>query len=128
MYFDQEKLTFFDFDDSSYKHFLSDIAIIIYYSFMFENASQTEYNQKVKEFLSDFLIGYQKENDFDLDFFVNINDFILLRSLVLYIVVIGSGYKISDDPQKIKFAKLVREAIFDNSKKLDVDFLLDGLK
>ena len=36
MYYDGQTLTIFDWDDACYKHFISDIAIILFYTFTVE--------------------------------------------------------------------------------------------
>ncbi len=91
MFYDQETLTFFDWDDASYKHFISDIAIIIYYQFAFTKLSDKEIEDKTIAFLIPFLKGYQKENKLDEIWFTRLNDFLRLRTLVLIMVVFAAG-------------------------------------
>lgn len=127
MYYDQQKLTFFDFDDSAYKHFISDIAIVIYYHFMFDQLQQEEYNTKVRFVLENFLIGYRKENQISTDFLYNLNEFILLRSVILYFVLVAAGYKHSEDPRMRKYTEFTKKVAITKSMLLDLDFVLKGL-
>ena len=63
------KLTFFDWDDSAYKHFISDIAIVLFYHFSFGDFSQEHIDKESERILALFLEGYQQENSLDLSFF-----------------------------------------------------------
>lgn len=128
MYYDQDKLTFFDFDDCAYKHFLSDIAIIIYYHFMHQRLEKEEYNQKVRFVLTNLMKGYQLENKIPQNFFDNLNEFILLRSVVLYIVLVAAGYKNSEDSRKSDYAKFAKSTAINHRMKLDLDYVLKDLQ
>ena len=122
------KLTFFDFDDAAYKHFISDIAIILYYHFIGNTTiTKTEYNQKCRFILENLLIGYRKENEIDTHFLRNLNDFLLLRSTVLYIVLVASGALFNNDTRRRNLLKVIRERTITNWNALDLDYVLKGL-
>lgn len=91
MYFDGETLTIFDWDDSSYKHFISDIAIIIFYFYGISSLSDDEIEDKSIWFLKHFMKGYNTENQLDRIWFERLNDFFKLREIILYIVLYAAG-------------------------------------
>ncbi len=87
MFFDGQNLTFFDFDDCAYMHFISDIAIIIFYQFCFE---EKYIEQKIIDFIKPFMQGYETENRLDRKWFLKLNSFFKLRELILIIVIFAS--------------------------------------
>ncbi len=91
IYYDGDDFTFFDFDDSSYKHFISDIAIIIFYRFGLSGFKDSEKEDKTNVFLKDFCEGYLSINNLDYSWFDHINDFLKLRELILYFVIHAAG-------------------------------------
>ncbi len=127
MFYDGEQLTFFDFDDAAYKHFLSDIAIIIFYNYRHQGNEHPEYNQNVRWMLENLLRGYRKENEINMDFFRNINEFLLLRSVILYVVVVSAGYTTHEDVRYRNYAARTRELAVHRLMDLDLDFVLEKL-
>lgn len=87
MYYDNGTFTFFDFDDSSYKHYISDIAIILYYYFSFRSPIDENRIDRTKQILRPFLRGYISEHKLDSSMFQYLNDFLKLRETVLYLVL-----------------------------------------
>jgi len=83
---DNNKLTIFDFDDCSYKWFISDIAIAIFYLTAFGMDSDKR-NSFVKEFLSSFMKGYNVENKLDQFWIKELKNFIRLREFIIYMVI-----------------------------------------
>lgn len=94
MYYDGTTLTFFDWDDASYKHFISDIAIIIFYTFGLSSKTNEEIENETITFLIPFLKGYEQENTINRIWFERLNDFLKLRELILYMVVYSAGEEI----------------------------------
>lgn len=94
MYYDQHNITFFDFDDSSYQYFISDIAIIIFYQFMLSPLEESVVEDQAHHFLSQFMIGYNKENKLDDLWFEHLNDFLKMRELILIMVLYGAGEEV----------------------------------
>ncbi len=94
MFFDGDDLTMFDFDDSSYDFFISDIAIALFYSTLMLPA---DLNQKefASEFLTIFLDGYKTENSLDNCWLELIPKILKRREIVLY-VAINRGFDINN--------------------------------
>ena len=98
MFYDGNDFTFFDFDDSSYKHFISDIAIIIFYQFGLSGFTDSQKEEKTFVFLNDFCEGYLEVNNLDFSWFDHLNDFLKLRELILYMVIHGAGEEMINSP------------------------------
>ncbi len=127
MYYDKKKLTFFDFDDSSYKHHLSDIAIILFYHFFREQLSDQEYNDQSRYILKHFLTGYRELRDWDMEFMRHINDFLQLRTVILYIVLVAAGSETMENPRRKAAMQRMRERVLNRSMDLDLDYVLRDL-
>lgn len=127
MFIHNKELTFFDWDDSSYKHFLSDIAIIIYYHFAFTDLSQEIIDQKTNEILVDFLKGYRKELEIDTDFFQYMNDFLMLRTIILYLVIHAAGEEMVDSVWGKQFITKYRTKIINNEPFLNLEKALKDI-
>ncbi|EDL65195.1 phosphotransferase enzyme family protein [Bacillus sp. SG-1] len=78
----------FDFDDSSYHWFASDIAIPLYYSTWAKVGSKSLQERSVfgEEFLTHFLKGYFRENTLEEVWIKRIPLFLKLRDIILYSV------------------------------------------
>jgi Ser/Thr protein kinase RdoA (MazF antagonist) len=110
MFYKEGKFTFFDFDDSSYKYFISDIAIVLYYYFVFNDRSSNRI-EKTKEILVPFMKGYQTENKLDHKEFILLNDFLKLRETILYLVVKADSFKETNNPQTHHFLSYLKKNI-----------------
>jgi len=77
------KITFFDFDDSSYSWFVEDIALILFYAVM----GQEDPTRFTVNFLEGFLPGYFAAYPLDLKWFREIPLFMKMRELDLYAVI-----------------------------------------
>lgn len=80
---DQGKITFFDFDDSSYSWFVEDIALVLFYAVM----GQEDPPAFTESFLRGFLPGYFAAYSLDLKWFKEIPLFMKMRELDLYAVI-----------------------------------------
>ena len=115
MYFDGSVMTFFDWDDSSYKHFISDIAIIIFYQFGFLDKSDAEIEDLTYKFIVPFMKGYNEENHLEELWFEHLNDFLKLREIILFLVIYSAGDEVVDSPwgQRFlnKYTKRIKDSI-----------------
>jgi len=122
IFIDNGKLTLFDFDDSAYKWFVSDIAIVLFYSVMRvpENSTRIEYGEFV---LKNFLNGYKQENHLDTYWLELIPHFLKLREIVLYAVV-HMGFDVDNlqDPWCKWYLNGRKEKIEQNIPYLDLNF------
>jgi Ser/Thr protein kinase RdoA (MazF antagonist) len=82
-------MTVFDFDDSCYKWFISDIAVFLYYPLYKSRLVTNQEHQKafIEYFLPHFWKGYCSENRLGEEWTSKIQQFIKLRDAHLYIVI-----------------------------------------
>ncbi|MDO6654905.1 phosphotransferase enzyme family protein [Anaerobacillus sp. 1_MG-2023] len=87
-HFDGKSIHLFDFDDSMYHYYISDIAIPVYYAVWQKcgTASLTERSTFATEFLSSFLRGYREEVHVSDEWLKTIPYFLRLRDFELYTV------------------------------------------
>lgn len=87
-FYHEGEIHLFDFDDSMYFHYISDIAIPLYYSVWFAHRNETleERSAFGQEMLSHFLIGYVEENSLSEEWLERIPKFLMFRDYVLYTV------------------------------------------
>lgn len=85
---DEGRITVFDFDDSSYQWFASDIAIALYYTVWWKCSDYQPKDREIyaKQFLEHFLVGYNEENRLEDAWLDEIPFFLKLRDITLYTV------------------------------------------
>ncbi len=127
MFISSGELTFFDWDDSAYKHFISDIAIVIFYHFCFYDLSQEAIDEGSARILDLFLKGYRRQNSIDVEFLSNLNDFLMLRTIILYIVIYDAGEELIDSVWGKQYLDKYRDRIIGNIPFLTLDKVLVGL-
>ncbi|MBS4539164.1 phosphotransferase [Clostridium sp. D2Q-11] len=115
------KITLFDFDDSCYKWFISDIAIPLFYYGMYENVGFDNI-EKSKEFIHYFLEGYDKENNLDSKWLKEIPVFLKLREIVLYSVIYRSLDVNNLQGSAKRFMDKRSERIENDIRFLNIDF------
>ncbi|PEL13560.1 phosphotransferase enzyme family protein [Bacillus sp. AFS017336] len=84
---DKGEITVFDFDDLQYNYFISDIAIVLYYTAWGSKASLEEKSQFAKKQLEVFRKGYETEYVLDEVWYSRIPDFLKCRDITLYHVL-----------------------------------------
>ncbi|MBP3952987.1 phosphotransferase enzyme family protein [Bacillus suaedae] len=84
-FYDGEQLSIFDFDDCSYHHFAHDLAMPLYYT-LWSSTFNTEEDKEsfAKQFLEDFINGYQTQCPVSSEMYSQINLFLKLRDCELY--------------------------------------------
>jgi len=112
------KITIFDFDDCCYKHFVSDIAIVLFYTF-FLNPDQVE---GVTFTFKHFMEGYNQVNKLSVDDIKTLNQFIKLREIVIYIVINRSFPKDNMPEWAQKYLETFRPRILNDVPYVDLDF------
>ncbi len=126
MFISDGELTFFDWDDSSYKHFLSDIAIVIFYQPGFP-LEQEIMDKEAKRILVNFLKGYKKENTIDMELFKHFNDFLMLRSILLYVVIHEAGEELINSGWGQNYIAKHRDRIINNTSFLTYETVIKDL-
>jgi len=117
---DGEELTLFDFDDSAYKHFISDIAVALFYYIEF-SAKKEDRREITKKFLGTFLEGYYSEYNLDRKWFKEFNIFLKLREVSLFNSVCTSAQFSDPESLAYKFAKKLKPRILNDVPLVDID-------
>ncbi|MFP7295931.1 phosphotransferase enzyme family protein [Neobacillus niacini] len=88
-FYDGKSIHVFDFDDSSYHWFASDIAIPLYYSILygFQDKAKWEREQFAGNFLTHFMKGYGEHNFLPNGWKEQLPLFFMLRDITLYSVL-----------------------------------------
>ncbi len=94
---------------------------------MYKEQSQEDINVQSRRILALLIKGYRRKNNIDISFFQNLNDFLLLRSIVVYIVLVAAGATKSDNQFIQRYFSKTRISIIENTPFLDLDFVLKGL-
>jgi Ser/Thr protein kinase RdoA (MazF antagonist) len=113
------ELTLFDFDDCHYNWYANDIAIVWFY-FLMGRDDQPDF---LGEFLREFLRGYRRENDFNLEWLTLMPLFMKMREIDLY-AVIHRSFDVHnlDDPWCARYMQGRKQRIEDGLPYLEVDF------
>lgn len=121
------KLTFFDFDDSCYKHFISDIAIIIFYLVAFGGLTIEERTKRATKIMSPFIKGYNKINLLPLEEWKHLNTFFKLREVILFTAIVAGGQKTMESQWGSRFINQYYNDIISNIDFLDLGMFLNEL-
>lgn len=124
IFVDGEAFTFFDFDDSCYKHFISDIAIIIFYQFGTQNLSDSEKEEKTLKLLKHFCKGYLEVNDLSYKWFDHLIDFLKLREIIQYVALYSSGEEMINHPYAVRYFKTYRDRIRNDTPFFNIENVL----
>ena len=120
-FIDDEELTLFDFDDSAYKHFISDIAVALFYYIEF-SAKKEDRKEITKKFLGTFLEGYYSEYNLDRKWSKEFNTFLKLREVSLFISICTSEHLNDPESPVYKFAKKLEPRILNDIPLVDIDY------
>ncbi len=122
MFYDGKKLTFFDFDDASYKYKISDIAIILFYSFLFWNI-EDDAQEKLINFLKTFLKGYRKYHPISEESLRQLPMFFKLREIILVLVLASS----EEEKAMNHFIHTHWDYILDRKNLIDIEVLIKAV-
>ncbi len=125
MFYHNEKITIFDFDDAAYKHFISDIAIILFYRYVFREHDFSKSNEHAKTFLIPFLKGYRKFNSIDDDSLKQLNLFLKLRIIILFFALYLAGEENEDSMWGKLYLDKYRPILKEGTDILDLDYVLE---
>ena len=112
-------ITLFDFDDCAYSWFANDIAIVLFYTVVWEK----DVPGFTGEFMTRFLRGYRRENQIDAAWLGEIPHFLKLREMDLY-AVIHRSFDVNnlDDPWVVRYMDNRKHKIESDVPYIDFDF------
>ena len=122
MFVDKGNLNIFDFDDSAYKWFVSDIAIVVFYEVLLKY--DTLNKQDIAALImTNLMKGYREENHLANIWLDKMPLFLKLRELTLYLVIYRS-FDINNlkDPWCVSYMKNRKEKIEKGVPFLPHDF------
>ncbi|PLS06362.1 phosphotransferase enzyme family protein [Neobacillus cucumis] len=107
-FYDGNEIHVFDFDDSNYHWFVSDIAIPLYYSIFscYTNANEDEKTEFAHFFLSHFTRGYEVHHPLPEKWQDQLSLFLRLRDITLYSVF---HKKIAPEDRNDRLNQILRE-------------------
>jgi Ser/Thr protein kinase RdoA (MazF antagonist) len=118
---DDGKITLFDFDDCQYAWFVYDIALALFYV-LSHNCVSKEDIAWAKDFLEQFMEGYNRENHIAPEWLKQIPYFLKLREMDLY-VVIHRSFDLDDlDPWCASFMDNRKYKIENDVPYVDMSF------
>jgi Ser/Thr protein kinase RdoA (MazF antagonist) len=121
-------LTFFDFDDSAYKHFISDIAIVIFYTMAYQNPPMEVKNDRAVFILKNFFEGYNKNNSLAKEELERLQDFLKLRELTLYTAIKAGGEEVINSDFGKVYLSIYKDKIINNEDFIDLEYVLNEIK
>ena len=117
---DKGEITAFDFDDLQYNYFISDIAIVLYYTAWGSKATFEEKSDFAKKQLGIFRKGYETEYVLDEIWYSRIPAFLKCRDIVLY-YVLNMKYEGEDRTQRvIELCEELKERIINKKTIIDI--------
>ncbi|GGE73592.1 phosphotransferase enzyme family protein [Priestia taiwanensis] len=93
-FYEEGRITVFDFDDAMYNYFIHDIAIVLYYSLVYWEGTEEEKALFTRHQLDVVRKGYEEENHLDEKWYETLPLFMRLRDVTLYAVLLK---KFDDD-------------------------------
>lgn len=81
-----DKITLFDFDECQNSWFIEDIAIQLFYTvYVFNDDTKEERDLIATKFMQNFLEGYNKELEIDIEMLKFIPQFLVLREMIVHV-------------------------------------------
>jgi Ser/Thr protein kinase RdoA (MazF antagonist) len=116
-------VTIIDFDDSQYGWFAMDIAMALFDALILYNAPADEQRlQFAQSFLSDYLSGYRAEKELPQYWLVQIPQFLKLKELCIYAVLVGHPDISQPDSWVGRFMHGRAARIAEGLPYVDIDF------
>jgi len=115
---ENNQFTIFDFDDSCYKHFISDIAIVLFYAFYLV----PDHKEGMAFTFKNVMKGYNEVNILPKSSIDNILLFLQLRTIIIYVVLNRSFDKDKRPEWVQKYIKMFRPRIIEDIPYVDLDF------
>jgi amicoumacin kinase len=115
---DDYTITLFDFDDCVYGHFIYDIAMVLFYTSIWEK-DPADFTGR---FMPVFLSGYRQENSLPADWLTELPYFLKLREMDLFASIIFSSGENPDHPWSARYLRGRRERIEQDLPFIEFDW------
>lgn len=121
IFFDGDRPTLFDFDDSAYDFFISDLAISLFYA-LWKLPARTDARVFARDFMHQLLAGYRTEYGLDNRWIDRFPAFLKRREIVLY-VALHRGFDPADFNDWCRaYVNEHRPRIIDRTPFIDLDW------
>ena len=114
---EENKFTFFDFEECNYNWFMNDIAMVFFY-----NEEPQFKHPNIAKLYKNLLIGYSKENKLDPVWLKEIPYFFQLREFLIYSALHREVEKEASVEWCTKYIKEIKNRIDNNIPWIDFDF------
>lgn len=124
-FIDGDQITVFDFDDSAYFYYISDVAIPLYYATWWTTRDLKDREARNKfalTFFRAFMEGYLKENMLDASWMKELPHFLKLRELILYLVFNKKFDLTNLSEREDQLIQSFKELLEKGQPVLDIDF------
>lgn len=111
-------ITLFDFDDCVYGHFIYDIAMVLFYTAVWEKDPV----QFTGQFMPIFLSAYRKENELDPQWLQELPHFLKLREIDLFSQILFTDGENPEHPWSAHYMRGRRERIESGAPYIDFDW------
>lgn len=118
------RIVVFDFDDCEYHYLISDVTMPLYYAYLsVRSRGETDLNGFAENFFSSFISGYNKNYQLDKFWFEKADDFLLLRSAILFTIFNQVWPDYEADEKKKAMVDNHRRILGGNGRMIDIDFV-----
>jgi Ser/Thr protein kinase RdoA (MazF antagonist) len=111
-------ITLFDFDDCVYGHFIYDIAMVLFYTCMWEK-DPAEFTAR---FMPVFLSGYRQENRLPAHWLKELPYFLKLREIDLFAMILFNDGENPEHPWSARYMQGRRERIEQGTPVIDFEW------
>lgn len=119
-FIENNDLCVFDFDDSAYQYFISDIAIALFYYLYFQFDDDLRISM-ADNFMTYFMMGYLQENNLSKEDYLQIDLFLKMREFVLYFVIYR-GCNLETENWAKKYISFYRDRLINKIRYVEVDY------
>ncbi|WBW96589.1 phosphotransferase enzyme family protein [Oceanirhabdus sp. W0125-5] len=121
MLYDGDDITVIDFDECEYNWFAYDIAVYLFYYIIGANPKHMDIEPNEKLFKT-FMAGYKEENQIDIFWIENLNEFFRLREFVLLSSIYRSSNLDSLGKWQKDYIEVTEDRIKNDIPFVDIDF------
>lgn len=127
IFINEDSMTFFDWDDSSYQPFINEFAVITFSAVVYSDLSTVEKSKKANKFLVPLFKGYNEINKLESECFDYFHLFLKYREAVMYIMFKAAGEKVLNSPFAKRYLDGRYERIMNDIPILDMEIVLKDI-
>lgn len=118
------RIVVFDFDDCEHHYFISDVTMPLYYAFLtVRSKGEKDLVGFAGNFFASFMSGYNKNYRLDKFWFEKADDFLMLRSAILFTIFNQVWPDYETDEKKKGMVDNHRRILTGQSRMIDIDFV-----